>query len=397
MFQLFGFDVKVRPGFLVFMGLIVFINQNAFGLWLAGALAGFTLLHELGHAVAARRAGAQAAISLDFMAGYTSFRPRTPLKGRQQAAISAAGPMTQIAISLAVLGALGVNPLSRASALQSEAAYAIWWAGPVIGVLNLVPVLPLDGGHLTQTLLEGVLRRPALREMAIASLVVTSGTAIAMAALGHSQFTLFIAFLLIGQIQLVQATSKAGKRPALPSGWALDGVHLQPGVRPSPWQQAYAAVLGGDAATARRRIIDDLTSLPPPGAPRWRPPFDAPLEALQAVVVTLPEDLPAGNAFSESVLADVLLATGATTRAGEYAAEAFGRHRTASLAVTVARAAARLDDPGNAMLWVDAAAEAAVAGSPADRAGLAHILDQAPELQALRQRPEFARARAGLS
>lgn len=396
MFRLFGFDVKVRPGFLLFMGLIVFVNQNAFGLWLAGSLAGFTLLHELGHAIAARRAGAQAAISLDFMAGYTSFRPRTPLKGHQQALISAAGPLTQIAISVAALAALGVNPLSRDSALQSEAAYAIWWAGPVIGVLNLVPVLPLDGGHLTQTVLEGVLKRPALREMAIASLAVTAAAAIAMAALGHSQFTLFIAFLLIGQIQLVQATSKAGRRPALPSGWALDGVHLQPGVRPSPWQQAYAAVARGEGSLAARCILDDLTSLPGPGVARWKPPVDAPLEALQAVVATLPERLPAGNAYSESVLADVLLATGSVKQAGEYAAEGFGRHRAPSMAATVARAAAQLGDADNALLWVDAAVNAAASSSPADRAGLAHVLDHAHELVELRHRSEFVRARAAL-
>ena len=81
MFRLFGFDVAVRPGFLFFCALIVFVYQDSFGLWLAGALAGFTLLHELGHAIAARSAGAKAAISLDFMAGYTSFQPTRPIRG----------------------------------------------------------------------------------------------------------------------------------------------------------------------------------------------------------------------------------------------------------------------------------------------------------------------------
>ena len=54
MFRLFGFDVHVRTGFLIFVGLIVFIYPGTFGIWLAGALAVFTLLHELGHAVVAR-------------------------------------------------------------------------------------------------------------------------------------------------------------------------------------------------------------------------------------------------------------------------------------------------------------------------------------------------------
>jgi len=55
MFRLFGFPVHVRPGFVMMMVLIVVLYGDAYGLWLAGALAGFTLLHELGHAVAATR------------------------------------------------------------------------------------------------------------------------------------------------------------------------------------------------------------------------------------------------------------------------------------------------------------------------------------------------------
>ena len=146
-------------------------TQARSGIWLGGSLAVFTLLHELGHAVAARSAGADAAISLDFMAGYTSFRPRRPISKPRLALISVSGPAIQIVISLAVLAAMGVNPVSYDSVRQSDATLAIWWAGPVIGLLNLIPVLPLDGGHLAQIGLEGALRRPALREMAIVSLV----------------------------------------------------------------------------------------------------------------------------------------------------------------------------------------------------------------------------------
>ena len=75
-FRLFGFPVHVRSGFFLFMALVVFINGAPFGVWLAGFIAGLTLLHELGHAVAARATGARAEISLDFLAGYASFVPR---------------------------------------------------------------------------------------------------------------------------------------------------------------------------------------------------------------------------------------------------------------------------------------------------------------------------------
>ena len=92
MFRLLGFPVHVRPGFVMFMLLIVVLYSNELGLWLAGSLAVLTLIHELGHALAARRAGARAEISLDFLAGYASYVPSRPISRLEQAWISFAGP-----------------------------------------------------------------------------------------------------------------------------------------------------------------------------------------------------------------------------------------------------------------------------------------------------------------
>ncbi len=392
-FRLFGFDVRVRTGFLMFMALIVFINPNRFGVWLAISLAGFTLLHEFGHAVAARSVGAEAAISLDFMAGYTSFRPRQPLTRPQRALISVAGPASQIAVSTAILLAMGVTPWSRDSALISEAAYAIWWAGPVVGVLNLIPVLPLDGGHLAQTGLEGLLRRSALREMAIASLVVTGGSAIALAVFGHTGFTLFIAFLLLGQFQLVQATSP-NHRPRLEQAMHREGALLRPtGTAPSAWQIAHDALASGDAGRARNVILADLTAPAPmsqhPGA--WV--AEAPVEAVQSVLDVLPPQLPSGNPVSELIMLDTMFRAGQARRAGEHAATEFGSTRRPLLAAAVARAANQLGDRDNALLWVNAAIDA-VADRPSDRPVLAAVLDHAPEFAALQSDPAFRTARA---
>ena len=93
------------------MVLIVAINGgDEFGLWLAAGIAGFTLLHELGHAVAARRAGAEAEISLDFLAGYASYgRPR-PLSRGTQAGISLAGPAIHIIAGIGRAAADGRRP-----------------------------------------------------------------------------------------------------------------------------------------------------------------------------------------------------------------------------------------------------------------------------------------------
>src|SRR3954451_17114413 len=113
--RIFGFPVDVRPGFIMLVALFAIVysgqGEGELGIWLAASVAIFTLIHELGHAFAARATGAEASIALDFLAGYASFEPTRPLKRWERAGISVAGPGLQIALGLGVLAAMRVNPL----------------------------------------------------------------------------------------------------------------------------------------------------------------------------------------------------------------------------------------------------------------------------------------------
>lgn len=405
MFRLFGFDVHVRTGFLLFLVLIIAINPSSFGIWIAGGLAVFTLLHELGHAVAARSTGAEASISLDFLAGYTSYRPdpRRPLSRPQRAMITAAGPLVQICVSAAVLLGMGANPASLDSVRQSEATFAIWWAGPAIGLLNLIPVLPLDGGHLAHTALEPLLGRNSIRTMAIASMVITAGGAAAFYLSGNGGFVIFVAFLLLTQYQLVQASGKGhALRQAVQrsAGAETQAWHtgrpgvLEPGQRISPWFEAHRALAVGDTGGAIGVMLADLRS---PQPRNWMPPNAAAPPQLRAIVDVLPTELPYGNPYSARVLSEVLVGLHEHQRAGSYAAAAFGEHRTSALAAVVARSAAALGDTANALRWLAAAANAAHSERPGSATSLGHMLDRAPEFANLRATPEFAAVRRQLT
>lgn len=402
MFRLFGFDVHVRTGFVVFLALIILLYQDEFGIWLAGSIAVFTLLHEFGHALAARSSGAQAEISLDFLAGYTSYRPTRPLSLGRRAFISAAGPGIHISVSVAVLIGMGVNPFSIDSVTDTSATAAIWWAGPAIGAMNLIPVLPLDGGHIVLTGVEAVAGRRALRAMAIASMAITAGGTVLMFAVGRGGFGIFIAFLLISQWQILQSTGSKTGRSATPNR-ALDaetrawqtgqpGV-LEPGQRLSPWYAAHRRLIAGDVDGAARAITDDLASTTPT---RWAPPRGATGAQLRAIVDVLPHELPVGNPQSARVAVDVMLAVGEHARAGDLAAAAFGEHRTSPLAVAVARAAAATGDEPNAIAWLRAA-EGAARNEPEGYLGLlGQSIDQAPEFAQLRDAHEIRSLRTRL-
>ncbi|PIE32024.1 MAG: hypothetical protein CSA55_04260 [Ilumatobacter coccineus] len=395
MFRLLGFEVKIGMGFILFSALIVFIYPGSFGLWLAGSLAAFTLIHELGHALVARSTGAQASISLGFMAGYTSFRPSHPLSTRQQMAISLAGPLTQIVASLIILVAMGVNPLSPDS-LQSIPALAIWWSGLIIGALNLIPVLPLDGGHLVLALIEPLTKERSMRIMAIASMVITIGTAVVLVITRHNDLSVFLVFLLISQIQILQST---GQRPATTfaktvaderEAWVSHSPRIDSRAL-SPWYRAHQAVRSGDPNTAARLILADLRR---PDRPRWVLPPEASPDALAEIVEALPDDLPVGNPMSSQVLATVLLRCGQTRRGGEYAASIFEVYPRSSISLLVAVAAATLGEDENAISWLEATASIASHDSEISRDALRAAIDHTPAFERFRDRSDYRQIRS---
>ena len=396
--RVFGFPVTVRPGFLVFIVLVVAVYGTPFGLWFAGAVAGFTLVHELGHAFAARATGARAEISLDFLAGYASFVPTRELKPWERAAISFAGPGIQFALGLAILLALGIDPLSRDSITGSHASVAIWWAGPLMGLFNLVPILPLDGGNIAQAGLETIAPRSARRVMAWFSLVVTlTAMVVFIAVLPELRFIgLFLAFPLMFQLQMVQGergrgpASHAAHAEAEAEAWQRhDTSHMRHGQVASPWYRAMAAIHDGRPADASEIIAADLAD---PSPPDWWPPEAAPRPALAVVVAALPRPLPHGRDYSEHVMTMVLLWVGAFREAADYAAESYRTTPSPVPAMAVARAAAALDDREVAMGWLRAAA-----AHHSNVALLADALDHAPEFERLRADPDFVALRHALA
>jgi Zn-dependent protease len=339
--RVFGFPLHVRPGFLVFIVLLVFINGDEFGVWLAVAVAGFTLLHELGHAVAARRAGARAEISLDFMAGYASYVAPRPLGQGTQALIALAGPVTHITAGVTVLALMGVNQL---------------------------PILPLDGGNVVTSLLERILPGRARRIMLYLSLALTIAGAIFFAVAADLRtFTVFLGLIVVMQLQLVFDDRAR---------------HAQ-----SPFDKALAALRAGDPDRATRTMVNGLRR---PGSPRVGPrTLDD--DGTRGLLALLPRPLPYGDPFNEYVLANLLLRTGAYDEAARYGAESYGREPQPLMAATVARAAGALGDEDTAAAWLRAAAGAATSPD-----GLAAVIDNAPELARARQRADVMALRRSL-
>ncbi len=382
-FRLFGFPVHVRPGFYMFMVIVVIANGPDLGIWLAGFIAALTLIHELGHAFAARATGAQAEISLDLLAGYASFVPTRPLKRWERAGISFAGPAVQITISVLGLWAMGVHPLHPGVG-ASDAARALWWAGPVIGLFNLLPILPFDGGNIVLAGLELILGTKAKLVMLYASFAITIGGGLWL--LTQPRFgtiAIYAAiFPLMAQMQMLRA-HRESKRP--PSGLAAaalaetaawrdnDLSHMVPEQIPSPWFRANQQLHQTSPELARAVLLDSFAYT---GQPRWLPPDAADQGTLRTLVDLLPRPLPTGNPHAEQALAGILVRLGDYDTAAHYAADSYRRSPSPISAFMIARSAAALGDRDTAIGWLRAAETLA-----------------SPEWigQSLRQAPELAR------
>ncbi|MET1000128.1 MAG: site-2 protease family protein [Marmoricola sp.] len=106
------------------------------------------LLHEIAHAVMAQRYGLGVrSISLHFLGGATEIDSETRTPG-QEFKVAVVGPLTSIVVGLLALALVTITP----DGLLRLAVQLLAGANLVVGVLNLVPGLPLDGGRVLKAL-----------------------------------------------------------------------------------------------------------------------------------------------------------------------------------------------------------------------------------------------------
>ena len=254
-FQLFGFPTAIRPGFGIFTVVLAFLYPFPLGLWVAGAVALFTVVHELGHAFAARRYKCEASIALDFMVAYASYSTSIPLTWRQKITISLAGPVLQVGSASVALLAFGINPFSRADIASSEMAAAAWWAGIALGLINLIPLLPLDGGAVIGEVVEHFFPqrgRLAVLQMSFGVTVVIAAASLFFGLTGLLPLFVFLLVLQWQQLSLPRRLKRAFDQSRLVS----DG-------NPELDSMVVAAMLDvGDAQQALAYATDAYTKCP---------------------------------------------------------------------------------------------------------------------------------------
>lgn len=159
-----GIDVYLHPTFLFVLAFPQVTQGGWFGLALVLAGFGCVLLHELGHALTARRFGIGTQDITLYPIGGVARLDRMPKSPGAELLIALAGPAVNLAI---VVGLMAFGLLGGFSeTLVGALAFNLLLVNLVLGLFNLIPAFPMDGGRVLRALLSGAVGRVRATEIA---------------------------------------------------------------------------------------------------------------------------------------------------------------------------------------------------------------------------------------
>ena len=223
-----GIGVYVHATFLILIGWVALNHWvEARNLAYVFAGVGFILslfacvvLHELGHALTAKKYGIKTRDITLLPIGGLARLERMPSDPKQELWVALAGPAVNVVVAAAIFVFLqltgGMEPLSRLSVTGGSFFQRILVVNVFLVLFNLLPAFPMDGGRVARALL--AMRMDYMRATQIAA-SLGQGMALIFGFIGlfSNPFLVFIAlFVWIGAAQesnLVQVRTALGGIP----------------------------------------------------------------------------------------------------------------------------------------------------------------------------------------
>ncbi len=163
--RVLGVDVYVHATFLILLGWVGVTHylvghdlRDAFnGLVFIGTVFYIVLLHELGHALAARRYGIRTGDITLLPIGGVARLDRLPEKPAQELVVALAGPAVNVALAaFFFLLAFWSDALARLTSprlVGGPFLVTMLWLNVGMALFNLLPAFPMDGGRVLRALL----------------------------------------------------------------------------------------------------------------------------------------------------------------------------------------------------------------------------------------------------
>jgi Zn-dependent protease len=206
LFQIAGTKVYVHISWFIAAYFLLQdrpVPYSSFGWDIAEYVAGFglVLLHELGHVFACRQTGGVADRVVLWPLGGLAFVAPPP-RPSAELWTTVAGPLVNllfvpilVPLTFLLTPETDVEPPSD----LAQFVWALAWFNGVMLVFNLLPIFPLDGGRILQSLLWCLMSRPAALAVAAGIGVVgAAGLGILAIAVGAWWLGFIAVFLLLG-------------------------------------------------------------------------------------------------------------------------------------------------------------------------------------------------------
>jgi len=205
-----GIDVRVHATFFLLLAWFgyVYYAEGGYGAMVIGLsfiilLFVCVVLHEFGHALAARAYGINTPDITLLPIGGIARLERMPDKPWQELVVALAGPAVNVVIALGlylVLGRLfGMGDLEEMAEGRGNLLAKLLAINVILVVFNMLPAFPMDGGRVLRSLLAMRLKHARATQIAA---FVGQGVAVLfvlLALFGHNPFLLFIAvFVFFG-------------------------------------------------------------------------------------------------------------------------------------------------------------------------------------------------------
>jgi Zn-dependent protease/predicted transcriptional regulator len=213
-----GIDLRIHATFillLAWIGLSHLVHGHGAALAFRALLLmlcvfAIIVLHELGHALVARRFGIQTHDITLLPIGGIARLERIPTRPVEELLIAVAGPAVNVVLAggllLLLLVTGGDTSFAAPGSTSAPLLQQLLWVNVSLAVFNLLPAFPMDGGRVLRALL--ATRLPRARATAWAALV-GQGFALLLGLLGlfaNPMLLLFALFIWIGAQQEAQQT-----------------------------------------------------------------------------------------------------------------------------------------------------------------------------------------------
>lgn len=280
--------VRVELSFFLIAGLLGSSIGTVEGvaIWVGVVLVS-VLVHELGHAVAMRLSGVGSRITLHGMGGLTF--PAARIHSRpKRIAVDLAGPLSGIFL-LGVPAVWLGRTLDNPSDTVELVIIAMVWVNVAWSLVNLLPILPLDGGNVTKEVLDAVTGEKGEVPARVVSIVVAGAAGLYALRSGLLFAGLFALFFLAMNVRVLSerrnvkvadevrrayvALSRDDCEEALSAAWATVPRAKSPDLRAVAVEIAAWAHVGRGDDDAARQVLGRM------------PPNHEPSGHLRAVVV----------------------------------------------------------------------------------------------------------------